>query len=460
MRTLILLLVTLTPTVGAAAGGPPTLPNIDPLLQPPPKLEANLQYTPDLRPASEKIVPLLQNKRLESDVDTSLKVIVTLVNPIFVAKGTPGREEYDAVRARHIAALEHEFVAQSVEIGFQPSRGLKHSPVVCGKVALAELDALATLPIVRAVEHDSIHKLARVEGGNLINAPQLQSQGGLGNGIGVAVIDSGIAWDHAELSGKVTAWADYTGTQTTDPGYDDNGHGTACAGIIAGWSGGMAPSAHLWALKVCTSDGRCDTSDEVAALDAVYEYRNEYFGAHVVNMSLGGEAPINYLCDLHNLAMTLAMSRLDDVGIPIIVASGNDGCPNGISFPACISYAISVGAVYDADVGSRFEPANDCRPFPCDQPTTAADQITCYSNSGVYLDLYAPSECAVTPDIGGGYKGCFNGTSAAAPYVSGVAAQILSLRPGTTPLELLAALWWTGQPITDSWNGLMWMPSI
>jgi len=418
-------------------------------------MEATLRYTPDLRPASEKIVPLLHRKAAELGAEAEVKVVVTLVAPVFTAKGIPGDTEYDAIRANHIAALEHEFVSQSADYGFQPSRGLKHSPVVCGKVAVAQLDALVSLPIVRAIEHDFRLKAVRVQGGGLIKAPQLQAQGGRGNGIGVAVLDTGIDWNHPELSGQVTAGGDFTETQTSDQGYDDNGHGTSCAGIIAGSSRGMAPQAHLWAMKVLDSEGNGDFSNSVAALDEVYEYRNDFGGAHAVNMSLGGAAPINYVCDGDMPSMTEAMSRLIGVGIPILVSSGNDGCTAGISFPACVSYAISVGAVYDANIGGiSFPESTACMLLGCSDSTTAADQIACYSNSGANLDILSPSHCADTTELGGGYDACFGGTSAAAPYASGAAAQILSLRPGTTPAQLRTAFKSTGRPITDPRNGL------
>jgi hypothetical protein len=387
--------------------------------------------------------------------EAPVKVLVTLVEPAFISKAAPATREHDAVRARHIAALEHEFVARSGELGFRPSSALKHSPVVCGSIAVSQIEALASMPMVRAVEYDVELEATRVQGGNLIMAPQLRNQGGRGNGIGVAVLDSGIDWNHPELSGQVTAGGDYTDTQTEDHGMDDNGHGTSCAGIIAGSSNGMAPQAHLWAMKVLDDEGNGDLSNVVSALDEVYEYRNDFGGAHVVNLSLGSSAPINYVCDGEMTSMTQAMSRLNDAGIPILVSAGNDGCTGGISFPACISHAIAVGAVYDANFGglSYTDEAN-CNTSGCEDATTTADQVTCYSNSGEQLDILAPSHCATTPGLDGGTESCFGGTSAAAPYAAGASAQILSLRPSTSPEQLRTAFKSTGKAVTDPWNGI------
>ena len=455
MRASVLALVALTAGLAAAGDAPPTLPNIDPLLQPAPKLEAALQYTPDTRPVAEKIVPLLHQKLGEAEPGDDIKVIVTLVDPEFNTKALPGSAEHDAVRARHIAALEHEFVVEAMGLGFQASRGLKHSPVVSGILPRTQLDPLASLPLVQAVEHDFRLEATLIEGGNLIRSPQLRSQGGLGHGIGVAVVDSGIDWHHSELNTRVTAGGDFTGTQSSDQGFDDTGHGTSCAGIIAGANGGMAPQAHLWAMKVLDSSGLGQVSYQVSALDSVYEHRNDFGGVRVVNMSVGGSAPINYVCDADSPSMTQTMSRLISAGIAVFVSSGNDGCTAGISFPACVSHAISVGAVYDANIGSiSFPNPANCNASGCNDSTTAADQVTCYSNSGVPLDILAPSHCANTSALGGGVDPCFGGTSAAAPYASGVAAQIFSLRPTTTPAELRTALKSTGRPVTDPWNGL------
>jgi len=289
----------------------------------------------------------------------------------------------------------------------------------------------------------------------LISSDDLRGQGGKGNGVAVAVVDSGINWDHPELPAetKVVAQGDYT--NTTGDGYDDEGHGTACAGIIAGLQGGMAPEAQLWAMKVLDSEGSGDLSWSVAALNDVYTYRNDFgFPVRVVNMSLGTTNIYDSNCDSVYPAMTTAIQKLNSVNIAVMIAAGNDGCTNGVGFPSCISYAISVGAVYDANIGSASFGEGACTPGGCTDNTTSADKIACYSNSGNRLDVWAPSHCATTPSLGTGYENCFGGTSAAAPYTSGVAAQIISLRSQTTPTELKNALKSTGKSITDSRNGV------
>ena len=457
MRTLIFALLAMAAGAGVADETPQALPVIDPLLQPVPKLERQLVYTPDLRPASEKIVPFLRQKISEMETDENIKIIVTLVDPEFFSKAKPGSAEHDKVRASYIAALEHNFVAEAAGLGFRPFSGLTHSPIVCGEVLKSNVNAVADLAMVRAVEFDLELWINRVEGGNLIRSPELRARGGRGKDVGVAVLDTGIAWDHPELRGRVAVRADFTDTEphgSDDYGYDDEGHGTSCAGIIAGTTRGMAPQAHLWSVKVIRSNGSTSSSIWIRALDSVYDWRSSYGGVRAVNMSLGSSDVFNSACDANSPSATLAMKRLNSVGVAVVVSSGNDGCKNGVSFPACVSHAISVGAVYDANLGSVHWSPRTCHPQGCSQSSTAADQIACYSNSGNPLDVLAPAHNAETPTIGGGYTSSFGGTSAAAPYVVGIAAQIISLRPLTTPAQLRVALTSTGKKISDPGNGL------
>jgi subtilisin family serine protease len=125
----------------------------------------------------------------------------------------------------------------------------------------------------------------------------------------------------------------------------------------------------------------------------------------------------------------------------VAFAAGNDGFRNGISEFACHSKVISVGAVYDADIGPRDA--------GCGDPATYAGKPACYSNWGEPLDVLAPAEIAWTTGAGGGYHG-FGGTSAATPYVAGVLAQLRSRFPKASAEQLRSALISTGTPITEA----------
>ncbi len=453
--TTLLLVLSLAAPAGAAS--PALLPQGNALSQAAAPTAEPLRYTPDTRAASEKVVPRLQRELAARPASEVLPVVVTLVEPKVSRSFAAGQAGYDASRAALVAELEQGFVRDVAAVGFTARHGLVNSPVVIGSIAAGAVAELAALPTVRAVEYDFPLKATRAQGGPLIGSDLLQAAGGGGDGIGIAILDTGIDGTHSELpwNTKITAWGDYTGTQTGDDiGSDDQGHGTACAGIAAGLGGGMAPAAHLWALKVLDSEGSGPFSNSVSALDDVYTNRNSFGGVRVVSMSLGGADRYDYVCDSDGVSMTQAMSKLITAGIAIFVAAGNEGCSDGVGFPACVSYAIAVGAVYDANVGGWSFGEGTCTPSGCQDLTTQADQITCYSNSGSQLDVLAPADCATTTAMGGGYEDCFNGTSAATPYAAGAAAQILSLRPQTTPAELRAALTSTGRAITDSRNGV------
>ncbi len=427
---------------------PALLQSVDPLASPPPRLPRPLRFTSAATTTIEnKILVAGWNKIDAARSEAEMEVIVLLREPD-VSDLAVGAADPDALRLDHIAAVEHAFVEAVASLPFVPSRGLSHFPIVFGRLKLTALAELAANPFVLSVEEVRPYHAARVEGGNLIKAHQLRNQlGGDGHGMAVAVLDTGIDFFHPEFSGRIAAQGDYT--NTTGNGNDDEGHGTACAGIIAGSGGGMAPQAKLWALKVLDSSGNGNSASTLTALNDAFAQRNNFGGLRVISMSLGGGGPINADCDGVS-PYAAVISQLTAAGIAVVVASGNEGYGAGVDHPACLSKVIAVGAVYDANVGPRG-------PFPqagnCFDATTAADQITCYSNSGEPLDVLGPADCASTTKRGGGIEACFNGTSAATPYAAGVVAQILSLHPTATPTQLRLGLMATGRPRTDV-NGI------
>lgn len=418
---------------------PKRIPSVNTLSLSMPQIDFEIQIPENNKPPEEKIVPPLLMKLNQSD---EIKVLITLVDPPY---------EGD-LRKDVVSYIEHKFVERNGLLGYSGLKGLSVLPIIIAKLPSDKIKEIAKDPWVFGIEEDITLKISRTEGGALISSDDLRNQGGKGQGLAVAVLDTGINWSHPELQ-NVDAQGDYT--NTTGNGFDDEGHGSSCAGIIAGTSGGMAPQAHLWAMKVLDSEGSGSLSYSVEALNEVYDFRNSFdFPARVVSMSLNSPDIYDSNCDSIYPAMTTAMQKLNSVNIPVIVSSGNEGCSNGVGFPSCISYAISVGAVYDANIGGASFGEGKCTPSGCTDSKTSADKIACYSNSGNRTDVFAPSHCAKTPTLGTGYENCFGGTSASAPYTSGVSAQIISLRPQTTPSELKNALKNTGKSITDSRNGI------
>lgn len=408
---------------------------VDPLARPAPGLAAEPDTAATGDPAA-KIAPALAARLRAAGGSERVPLVVELREPLLRAVAAPRSPAWDAARATAVAALEHRFAAAAAG-RLAGLEGLSHFPIVFGSALPADVAALAALPDVRRVHLDEVGSVHRVEGARLTHADGLRAVlGGDGRGIGVAVLDTGVA-PHPELASRIVAELDTTGT-TGDGTVDDNGHGTQAAGIAAG-SKGMAPAANVWAIKVALADGRVSASALLKGLNAVYSARQQLGGVHVLNLSLGFAGPIDHDC-ADQSQFSSVLTSLVEGGVAVFASAGNDGFADGVGNPACHPAVLAVGAVYDGDLGAaQFD--------TCADATTAADKVACYSNSGEPLDVLAPAHCATTTLAGGGLAPCFGGTSAAAPYAAGIAAQLLSLRPQTTPAELYAALRATGRPI-------------
>src|SRR5476651_236625 len=198
-----------------------------------------------------------------------------------------------------------------------------------------------------------------------------QTLGLTGAGIGIAIIDSGIATWHDDLTNtsstlypygnqRVVKFVDFVNGQTAP--YDDNGHGTHVAGIIAGngldstgQKSGAAPDASLISLKVLDGDGNGTVSSIIAALDWVLANHTTY-NIRVVNMSVGAAIQESAWTD----PLTLAAKRVVDAGVVVVGAAGNfgkntAGLPQygGISAPGNAPWVLTVGASSTQGTPSR-----------------------------------------------------------------------------------------------------------
>ena len=262
-----------------------------------------------------------------------------------------------------------------------------------------------------------------------------------------------------------------------------NGHGTACAGIVAGSSpdpgvytgdyiGGVASDAKLYAVKISNSPsgGGAFASDMIEAWEWCVTHQNDDPSnpIMVISTSFGGGRYLAH-CDSASPAMTAAAAHAKAVGMTLFVSSGNDGYCDSMGWPACLSDVISVGAVYDAALGpiGWCVAAGSCAPkiatagcssgfYSLDDG--APDTVIVYSNTASFLTLFAPSNWAYSTKPGGGYWDTpygFGGTSAACPYAAGAAAVLQNTakaRTGAylTPVELKTCLSENGDLITDT----------
>ena len=291
----------------------------------------------------------------------------------------------------------------------------------------------------------------------MIRADEVRALGFTGRGSTVAVLDTGIDNSHPDLRDSIVdqqcfcAGCCPNGTsRQSGPGSanDDNGHGTNVSGIIASAGRvapvGVAPGAGLVAIRVLGPSG-----GSVSTIVSALEYVLGQPHIKVVNMSLGGGGPFTTVCDnvdAGTMAFGAVIARLRAQGTLTVVAAGNEGFSTGVSSPACTNASLAVGAVYDQNVGGIAWQT-------CPDPTTASDQVTCFSNSSPLVELLAPGALTTSSGPGGGTL-TEGGTSQATPHVAGAAAVLLQARPSLTPGEIIAVLTQTGVPVTDRKNGL------
>jgi serine protease AprX len=312
---------------------------------------------------------------------------------------------------------------------------------------------------------DEVARTAAATGAKNVHA----QYGYSGAGVGVAVIDSGITPWHDDLTianrqgQRVTAFVDFVNGRTAK--YDDWGHGTHVAGIIAGngydstgAKESIAPKANIIALKALDAVGKGKISYIIAALDWAVANKTQY-NIRVINMSLGAGVFESY----HTDPLTLAAKRAVDAGIVVVAAAGNMGkAANGqpqygaISAPGNAPWVLTVGA---SSTMGTIDRRDDTMALYSSRGPTMID-------FGAKPDLVAPGSGTVSLSdrnslfyttksaylvagnrSGLGYKPylTLSGTSMAAPVVSGTVALMIQANPNLTPNMVKAILQFTAQ---------------
>ena len=287
-----------------------------------------------------------------------------------------------------------------------------------------------------------------------------------GTGIGVAVIDSGAAW-HDDLSAnggpqRVVYFVDYVNAHKNP--YDDHGHGTHVAGIVAG-NGfdsagariGIAPGADLVVLKVLDKSGRGRVSNVIAALDHLLTIRNRY-NVRVVNLSVAAAILESYDLD----PLTVAARRAVAAGLVVVAAAGNHGEGGtgrtqygGITAPGNAPWVVTVGATSHAGTIDRADDAiatfSSRGPTAIDylaKPDIVAPGVGIESlsapGSSLYKNLASFLLAGTVPTSFLPYLS-LSGTSMAAPVVTGTVALMLQANPSLTPNAVKAILQYTSQ---------------
>lgn len=368
----------------------------------------------------------------------ALTVVVGLAVPVFASEppdllnvivsfvGPPGKGEHDLV-----SGTGGSIVAQYPLIN-----------ACLATVPADAIDGLSQDPRVRYVEEDGpIHITgslpwgvdridAEIVWGGVEDATDIIPGGDAGAGVKLAILDSGIDYNHPDLAANYKGGYDFVNNDS-DP-MDDEGHGTHCAGIVAAVDNeagvlGVAPEVDLYAVKVINSSGTGLVSDAVAGINWAVDH-----GMRIVSLSVGGDA--------YSQAEHDACQAAYDAGLLLVAAAGNYGNPAGtgdtVDYPARNDTVIAVAA------------------------TDAADQRavwgTLASATGPAVELAAPGDGIRSTAWDDTYA-YGSGTSMACPHVAGVAALVWAAHPEWTNEEVRAVLQNTaedlGTPGRDEWYG-------
>ena len=282
-----------------------------------------------------------------------------------------------------------------------------------------DIDSLRNDPDVESIVQDRyVHQLGTETGmgwaldrvdQKLMPLNGAFAYGATGAGVNIYVVDGGIRYTHSEFGGRAKFAFDALGGN----GSDCNGHGTGVAGIAAGSVHGVAKSATIWSVRVFPCSGTSTLSTILAGVDWVTA---NHKSPAVANLSLGAAAaPI----------LDTAVERSIRSGVTYVTAGGNNGGDACAMSPGKLKDVINVGA------------------------TDPSDTRASWSNYGSCITMFAPGVSVASSDY---YSDValanWNGTSMAAPMVSGAVALYLQGHPTATPATVRAAIVGNGTAAT------------
>jgi len=271
-----------------------------------------------------------------------------------------------------------------------------------------------------------------------------------GSGTAIAVLDTGLRSTHRDFAGRVAAQRNFTADNGGDPAdaTDRHGHGTNIAGIICAGAihAGVAAGARIVPLKVLANDGSGSFESVAAALQWVVDNHDAY---GITALCLAFSDSGNHQSDLPfaSQASSGHIKLLAEQGIVSCVAAGDDyythGSTQGMGYPAILRETLSIGAIYDGDLGSLRHPSG------AEAYETRADRITPFSQRlhekvgrRCATDIFAPGAPMVSSGIlNDGGASIQHGTSQATPVVAGLVLLLQSLcRRATGRLPSVADL--------------------
>ena len=244
-----------------------------------------------------------------------------------------------------------------------------------------------------------------------------------GKGIGVCILDTGI-YEHIDFTGRIWAFYDFLAFKRRP--YDDNGHGTHVAGLVAGDGTasmgkyrGAAPGCGIIALKVLDRYGTGSQDDVLRALRWIREYRQQY-RIRVVNISVGTTCNSKR----NHARLLKSVEQLGDEGVVVVTAAGNQGPrPGSITAPGSSKKVITVGSSDLLEGRSAISgrgPTAECVCKP---------------------DIVAPGSKIMSCVPGKPYSyGVKSGTSMSTPLVTGAIACALEKNPALTNTDIKTML--------------------
>uniref|UniRef100_Q46C21 PKD domain-containing protein n=1 Tax=Methanosarcina barkeri (strain Fusaro / DSM 804) TaxID=269797 RepID=Q46C21_METBF len=401
-------------------------------------LAGDINTSPNIN-SDDKISASVVSKLTEISGDEQIPVIITLPNQKIAFNTAAGKYQIESEQKNLIKFLENEKSKNKVN----KIKPIKIINAVAAKVNPEVLASLAGRSDVSKIELDevvsivgqsepSFKKIAasttlstaastNAWGVDKIDAPAVWQQGINGKGITVAVVDTGIDATHPDLDDlddnpstndpKVVGWVDYINSQSS--AYDDNGHGTHVAGIVSGTGDngiqtGVAPGTKLLVAKVFDSEG--DGYLSTCILGFEWAVNNN---ARIISFSGGSPE--------HDSLFTTMINKVVAAGVVPVIAAGNDGDGSGtITCPGDELNSLTVGATDSSDAIADFSSRG---------PVTLDDQTY------IKPDISAPGVSIPSTYPGDGYA-YGDGTSMAAPHVSGTVALILEKKPTMTPAEV------------------------
>lgn len=286
-----------------------------------------------------------------------------------------------------------------------------------------------------------------------IGCPAAGTESYTGKGVVAAILDTGISI-HPDLQGRIIGFRDFTSNRTGV--YDDCGHGTHVAGILAGngkASGGkysgVAPECRLVVGKVLNFNGDGKLMDMLAGMDWIYEVHRKY-GIRILNISIG----LNDFGDEASGRLLIqSVEKLWNAGVVVVVAAGNKGPgPMSISPVGRSAKVITVGCHDGGYFGDRED---ICENYSGRGPTEYAIKKP---------DIVAPGTDIISCNAKckrqyAGYKNAYtakSGTSMATPIIAGAAALFLEKNPRASNEQVKRRLVYTATDLHEPWTKQGW----